>query len=68
MREGRAGLTDAMMRAFYEAFEANSQRGSFERLNAAYNAMLEAAPESIEDVAKTVDEQIAEEYDRHTML
>lgn len=42
--EGRAGLTDAMMRAFYEAFEANSQRGDFERLNAGYNAMLAAAP------------------------
>lgn len=42
--EGKAGLTDAMMRAFYEAFERNERRGSFERLNAAYNAMLEAAP------------------------
>jgi hypothetical protein len=42
--EGRAGLTDAMMRAFYKAFEANSQRGDFERLNAGYNAMLDTAP------------------------
>ncbi|WP_211629206.1 hypothetical protein [Paraburkholderia nemoris] len=42
--EGRAGLTDAMMRAFYDAFEANSQRGDFERLNAGYNAMLGVVP------------------------
>lgn len=40
----RAGLTDDMMRAFYEAFDANSHRGSFERLNSAYNAMIDAAP------------------------
>ena len=44
MHEGRAGLTDAMMRAFYAAYEANSQRGDFERLNAGYNAMIAAAP------------------------
>jgi hypothetical protein len=41
--EGRAGLTDAMMRAFYEAYNANEQRGDFERLNAGYNALVEAA-------------------------
>lgn len=46
LHNGRAGLTDAMMRAFYEAFEDNSSRGSFERLNAAYNAMLHAAPQA----------------------
>jgi hypothetical protein len=44
MHEGRAGLTDGMMRAFYDAFEDNSQRGSFEQLNVAYNAMLAASP------------------------
>jgi hypothetical protein len=41
LHDGKAGLTDVMMRAFYEAFEANSQRGSFERLNAGYNAMVD---------------------------
>lgn len=49
--QGRAGLTDSMMRAFYKAFDANSQRGDFERLNAGYNAMIEAAPEAPVDAA-----------------
>lgn len=44
VHEGRAGLTDKMMRWFYEAWERNGHRGDFERLNAAYNAMLNAAP------------------------
>lgn len=42
--ESRAGLTYDMMRAFYVAFDLNRHRGDFERLNAAYNAMLDAAP------------------------
>ncbi|TCK39688.1 hypothetical protein B0G84_5028 [Paraburkholderia sp. BL8N3] len=44
---GRAGLTDAMMRAFYDAFDGeHARKGSFERLNAAYNAMINAAPQA----------------------
>jgi hypothetical protein len=46
LHEGRAGLTDTMMRAFYKAFEENSQRGDFERLNAAYNTMVAVAPDA----------------------
>lgn len=46
MHNGRAGLTDAMLREFYQAYDSlgNNNRGSFERLNAAYNALLRAAP------------------------
>ena len=43
-QDGKAGLTDTMMRAFYEAWEDNSRRGMFERLSAGYNAMIAVAP------------------------
>ncbi|CAG4900477.1 hypothetical protein [Paraburkholderia saeva] len=53
---GRAGLTDAMMRAFYTEFDRNSKRGDFERLNAGYNALLKAAPDA---PAQTADVRAA---------
>jgi hypothetical protein len=45
--DGRAGLTDTMMRAFYEAYNANEHRGDFERLNAGYSALIESAQTEI---------------------
>lgn len=56
LTEGRAGLTHHMADRFYEAFDRNEHRGDYERLNAAYNAMLRAAPEP--DTAYLSDEQI----------
>jgi hypothetical protein len=41
-RETKVGLTDDMMREFYDAWELHGRRGQFERLNAAYNAMVAA--------------------------
>jgi len=65
--KGHAGLTHAMMRAFYAAFEANDQRGDFERLNAGYNAMLAAAP--VAPAAKVPsDELILRLAGRHSII
>lgn len=49
--EGKAGLTDEMMRAFYSTFERAESRGDFERLNAGYNAMVATAPSVNREIA-----------------
>lgn len=65
LHEGRAGLTHEMMTAFYKAFEANQQRGDFERLNAGYNALIGAAPHPSPDEAAlmAIEKSIDQRYE-----